>query len=452
MNIITKDPMNYKTYLKNNETISIKLRIIKHRLVDKIKIKDISDKYSMWRNTVTNIINLYNSKASPELKEKINKGESLVLSELEKLWSFLLPKSRKPHTHPKKANEIEEKQIVDWYEKTKVWPKRLVNNLRQRDELWKLTLPKVRWVYKRNGFKIRKVRTCNWETRSLYNYEEIWAFDDWHYDTKELADAKSLPKYIYDNLKHNKELPLYERNIMFVWCRVRFTAYSRWKTSTFWLQFLVLILSHLRFHWIRGHINMHTDWWAEFFSNSDRKKKEWNNILKELDSDIDCYNPNWDIRKNLIERSHRSDDEEFLIPFGDIMTNKDKFMSQAQKYNDYRNKSRVHSWKGMNNKTPKQKLLALWIHNADKILDFKVLYLDSYFYQLQEHLEYFYFQRDLNSTPLQKLKNDRKTSIDLATKYSHLKVYAQNVLTYYPICEVEQHVLLQIKWKDNILE
>jgi len=27
--------MNYKTYLKNNEEVTIKLRIIKHKLVDK---------------------------------------------------------------------------------------------------------------------------------------------------------------------------------------------------------------------------------------------------------------------------------------------------------------------------------------------------------------------------------------------------------------------------------
>jgi hypothetical protein len=50
----------------------------------------------------------------------------------------------------------------------------------------------------------------------LYNYEEIGAFDDGHYDTKVLADAKSLPTHIYENLKHNKHLPLYEWNIMFV--------------------------------------------------------------------------------------------------------------------------------------------------------------------------------------------------------------------------------------------
>ena len=431
--MITKDIMNYKSYLKNHEEISIKLRIIKHRIVDKIAINDIAFKYSMHRNSVWNILKCYYSKASIEFKNIIETNTSLSSIDIQKHCSFLLSKSRKPKSHSKQASISEEKQIIDWYEKTKVWAKRLVNNLTARNEIWNITLAKTKWVYKRNWFKIQKVRTKNWETRALYNYEEIWAFDDWHYDTKILADSHSLPPDIYQNLKHNTDLPLYERNIIFVWSRARFTAYSRWKSSTFWLQFLVYVLSHLRFNWVTWFIHMHTDWWVEFFRNSDKKKIEWNNILKELDSDIDCYNPNWDIRKNLIERSHRSDDEEFLIPFWFDFKTKSDFMIKAQSYNDYRNRSRIHSWKWMNNKTPKQKLLEYWFHNADRILDFKVLYLDSYFYQLQRHLEYFYFQRDLKSTNLDKLKTDRKTSIDLVTKYSNLKLYAQNVLTYYPI-------------------
>lgn len=87
----------------------------------------------------------------------------------------------------------------------------------------------------------------------------------------------------------------------------------------------------------------------------------------------------------------------------------------------------------MNNMSPREKLIKQGFHQADKILNFKVLYLDSSFYELQSHLEYFYFQRDVKTTPLQKIKTDRKTSIDLVTKYSHMKDYAQNVLTYYRI-------------------
>ena len=69
MNIITKDPMNYKSYLKNNQEIIIKLRIIKDRIVEKLQIKDISYKYSMHRNTIRNILNLYNNSASNSLRD-----------------------------------------------------------------------------------------------------------------------------------------------------------------------------------------------------------------------------------------------------------------------------------------------------------------------------------------------------------------------------------------------
>lgn len=102
---------------------------------------------------------------------------------------------------------------------------------------------------------------------------------------------------------------------------------------------------------------MQTDCGVEFFSGSTTKQAIWNEVLHELDSCIESYNPHWDIRKNLIERSHRSDDEEFLIPFGDKMKTREIFMTHAQEYNDYWNKQRVHSGKGMNNMTPRDKLI-----------------------------------------------------------------------------------------------
>jgi len=120
MTNILKDPMNYKTYLKNNEEVTIKIRIIKHRIVDKESIKSISYRYSMHRNSVRNVINLYESKASIELKNMINSKISLTSHNIEKLCFFLKPKSRKPLSHPKQANLFEENQIINWYEKTKV--------------------------------------------------------------------------------------------------------------------------------------------------------------------------------------------------------------------------------------------------------------------------------------------------------------------------------------------
>ena len=398
----------------------------------KSRINDIARHFSMHRNSVRNIMKLYSSSACPLFKEKIEDNISFSAQELETLWSFLLPKSRKPHSHPKQASILQEKKIQVWYEKAKMWSKRLKNCLERRNELGDLSLAQIRWVYKRNKWKIRKVRTKTWESRSLYNYQEIWAFEHGHIDTKVLADAKSLPASIYENLKHNSRLPLYEWNIMFAGCRARFTAYSRGKSSTFGLQFLVLVLSHLRSCWVKGHVFMQTDGWVEFFSGSPAKQIKWNEILYELDTCIESYNPHWDIRKNLIERSHRSDDEEFLIPFWDEMKTKKQFMKHAQQYNDYWNKQRFHSGSGMNNMTPKEKLIQQWFHQVDRILDFEVLFLDSHFERLQRHLEYFYFQRKLRLMMNKEKSIDRKNILQLITQYSHLSQYAQNVLTYYP--------------------
>ena len=106
-------------------------------------------------------------------------------------------------------------------------------------------------------------------------------------------------------------------------------------------------------------------------------------------------------------------------------------MKHAQEYNDYWNKKRTHSGEGMNNMTPNEKLLEQGFYQANRILNFQVLYLDAHFNNLQTHLEYFFFQRDLRKLSESGAIHDRKTQIDLLTQYPHLRLYAQNVLTYY---------------------
>lgn len=127
----------------------------------------------------------------------------------------------------------------------------------------------------------------------------------------------------------------------------------------------MLVLSHIRSCGIltteQGgqKISVHTDGGAEFFSGSKRKMQEWNDLLSLFDASIDCYNPNWDIRKNVIERSHRSDDEEFLIPIctKERIKTKEDFMKEAKEYSIYWNQERSHSGHGMEGRTPKEQLL-----------------------------------------------------------------------------------------------
>lgn len=396
--------------------------------------------FSLW---------IYESMAPPAFRQKILSGSHFSLEEIEGLCQFLLPQSRKPRSHKTQVDMSTEAKILSDFFTLHVGSKKLLMILSRKGEAREhnLTLWKIRWVYKRNHLRVQKIRTKNGETRALYNYRTLWAFEDIHYDTKEIADQKSLPEWVYKNLKYNENLPIYEWNIMDMASRSRFIAYSRGKSSTFWLMFIVLVISHLRYcgvataEWWWHHIRLHTDWWAEFFSGSEKKQKEWNDLLSLLDASIDCYNPNWDIRKNVIERSHRSDDEEFLIPFGESMKTKEQFMIQAQEYSDYWNMKRPHSWHGMDGRTPEEQLIkrGLPTTQVKRILQFKVLHLDESFSLLQEHIEYFYLQRDLrNLTDTTKnplWREDRKGIIDCITKYPEkiLQDYAQNVLTYYLI-------------------
>ena len=56
--------------------------------------------------------------------------------------------------------------------------------------------------------------------------------------------------------------------------------------------------------------------------------------------------------KNLIERSHRTDDEEFLIPRGEFIHTEEEFMKEARSYGTYWNTTRSHSGIGMQGRTP----------------------------------------------------------------------------------------------------
>lgn len=111
MHTITKDPMSYKSYCKNDDVVTIRLRIIAHRIRDGMSIQNVAYKYSMHRNSVRNIMNEYESRAPQELREKLHEGDHLSSDDIERLGSFLIPQSRRPKTHPMMTNEQEESLV-----------------------------------------------------------------------------------------------------------------------------------------------------------------------------------------------------------------------------------------------------------------------------------------------------------------------------------------------------
>lgn len=463
--MITKNCMTYKESCRNDGDIITKLRVIKEVRCEHRPHCDVARQFGMHRNTVWPLIALFESQAPPELQKKIDGGISMTALEMKTLGAFLWNTSRRPKGNKRCATRDEEQHILDTFESLGgVGSKRLYQYLSRSDRLCinpingtimkqeerrekqnmigisqeappkSMTVCQIRWVLKRAGKKVQKVRVYNGTHKPLYNYALISAFENMHLDTKVLADQKSLPEHVYKALKGNTQIPIYEWNIIDAKTRTRFIAYSRGHSSTFWLQFLVFVISHLRYCGITISINLWTDNGAEFFSGCAEKKQEWNDLLWLLNARIENYHPNWDVRKNLIERSHRSDDEELLIPFWDDMTIKERFLYHTKAYQKYWNTTRVHSGIGMNGMTPREKLVSLWVLWVPRILDFPTLILDDSFLILQEHLNYFQWQLKLKQTDRELLRNDPKTRIDLTTCYPHLQRYAQNVFAYYRFC------------------
>ena len=112
-----------------------------------------------------------------------------------------------------------------------------------------------------------------------------------------------------------------------------------------------------------------------------RRRKIWNKELEVYNSYVyDTEGAKW--KQNLVERSHRTDDEEFYCPRGNKINTKSEFMTEAQFWIIYYN-TRSHNDVKMNGLSPKEKLEKLGIINAKKIINFPCMILDDFFYQFQ---------------------------------------------------------------------
>ena len=235
----------------------------------------------------------------------------------------------------------------------------------------------VRAILKRNKVKPKKVRTKNKTTRHLYNYEELEAFEEIQIDTKYLHDSNSLPEDVYKNMKKRK-LPLYEWNAIDAKTRMRFTAYSWELNSTYGLLFVLMVVMWLRLHNKQGKIRIRVDNGSEFFSGSEKKKKEWNKILGLFEAEVYNIPPGAKHLMGIVEHSHRVDDESFLIIHGGRSKNAKEFLFRAHKWQNVWNKSRHSFGIGMEGKTPMEKLEEVHDGMINKnVVNFPVITLEE---------------------------------------------------------------------------
>ncbi len=283
------------------------------------------------------------------------------------------------------------------------------------------------------------MRSANREHRSLYDYDALACFEKVHYDVKIITDKHALPLEIYDNFKLNPELPIIEWNFIDAKSRTRFIAYSHNRTAEFGLHFLLLVIQYLRaknlISW-ELEIEIWVDNGSEFYSGSSWKKDEWNKLLKPLNAKTDSYNPGHDVRKNLIERSHKTDDEEFFIPRGNLITNKKDFLLEADHYVKYFNGARSHSGIKMHGMTPIEKLKSCGVYNANEVLKFPTIIMEDHIKDIKKANEIIRLNAVLEEYKLKykTINFDQKTTSKIKNQFMHFSENAQKVLTQYHVC------------------
>ena len=425
--------MSYKQLIvwwTEEEEIIARYRILRDVIVHWSSRIDVASRYSMSRNTVTAILKLYQSREDiDDISAKLRNSQ---LSKLEIIdfFHFLKSQSRKPHKFRWIAKETVEKIVIREFKALWYWYRRMRKHLTKRwllDNDIKEWL--VKWIYKRNSYIVAKTRAKNWEVKHLYNYDEISSFQYLHYDVKHILDHWALPDEIYEKFETNNELPKYQRTIIDAKNRYRFLAYSNTINSTMWLNFLKFVLMFLRNQRIECKIHIWFDWGSEFCRASPEKLAQRQEILDPLNCEVYQYDWPKDVRKNLVERSHKTDDEEFYIPRWYHINDRVSFLKEAKDRYMHYNYTRIHTWICMNDETPFEHLCKTWHRKTAWFKDFPVLTLDEVLNDLQYYTKTISLRKSLLGKPVYA---DNKQYIDFQVNLNILNnKYAQNVLTQY---------------------
>lgn len=438
--------MAYKQSITRDELIT-KVRIIRAVRKDHIPQVQVALSFSCHRNTVGNILRDFDTLAPVDQEFLLNPPISITHQELHSRYdAYLLNTSRRPQSNIRSTTLKQETYILELFhdKKIKVGVARMHTHLRRRKDL-SIFVPshsQLRGLYRRHKLTVQKTRSKNRERRALYDYRSLSVFEKMHFDVKHIQDAHALPIEVYDTLRH-PGVPAYEWNLIDVKSRFRFIAYSSDICAEFGFRFLLFCLQYIRtaLPGYLQHIDIGVDNGSEFCSGSPRKEQEWNQILTEVNARLYSYEPSFDVRKNMIERSHLSDDEELYIPRGTHMGSKETFLEEVKDYQSYWNTYRPHSGIAMDGCTPYEVIQASGLTGVSTLLSFPTLILESAIDHLRMCNRPIEVAAYATGHPeiIQKSITCLKTRRNIEDRF-YLPSNAQNVLTYYPISFYEKTV------------
>lgn len=276
--------------------------------------------------------------------------------------------SRAPKVvHNKTPQEIEQK-VVTLKAKTNYGPLRLKEEL---EAVYKISLSEhtIRNIVRRNReiIKNKKHKPHKKGPRPFVDWYSARPFEIVQVDLKYIVDQKALSLAQIDHI-HAHKLPIYQWSAMDVNTRFKLIAYSDEKSWTNGLTWFLWIISWLRSHGVSHQIIFTVDHGEEFGGKSWYKITELRKLLSGFGCKLIQNHLKHPEENAHLERSHRTDDDEFYIPRILKINNRQDLFAEAFNYLYYYNAVRKHS--GINRDTPVRRL-----QNLEPLLDAKIKYV-----------------------------------------------------------------------------
>jgi hypothetical protein len=171
-------------------------------------------------------------------------------------------------------------------------------------------------------------------------------------DVKDIHDKGALGTKRTTHLRR-QGLPRYQWTACDGRTRLRFLAYSHRLHRTNGLAFMILVLLWLRAFGCDVPVTFQADWGQEFGGdNPDQVLRLSQQFLEPLAGQLRRYPKGRKGYNGRVERSHRSDDEEFYRPYLLNLADVSEFLSYAQRWTYFYNVLRPHFGAGMNSRSP----------------------------------------------------------------------------------------------------
>jgi transposase len=267
----------------------------------------------------------------------------------------LRDRPKTPRRQPRKTPAPIEERVVAAKNRTRLGPKRLALYLAKYERLC-VSWATIRHILRRQRHRLNVPgpgRAQRNPPRPFVDWYAAKPFEVVQIDLKYIRDHKALTKEQIIHLdRHN--IPNYQWSALDVNSRFKLIAYSQERTWTNGLCFYLWTISWLRSHGVTATIVFTVDHGEEFGGKSWLKVHE----LRKLIAGFGCklvQNHKGHPEENAhLERSHRTDDEEFYIPRSLAITSDQHLLCEATGYLYYYNNVREHS--SLDYQTPYQYL------------------------------------------------------------------------------------------------